>query len=49
VAIEGMTGALRPPQWNRSTFLLKGSGREELSSEDRVFLGERAALYPAFG
>jgi uncharacterized protein (TIGR03083 family) len=47
--LEGLLGAGRPPSWDDVTYVVKGTGRVSLNADDRDFLGERAAAYPAFG
>jgi uncharacterized protein (TIGR03083 family) len=48
--LDGLTGdPPRPPSWDDITYVLKGSGRVALDDEDREFLGESAAAFPAFG
>jgi len=46
--LTGLTTA-RPSGWDDSAYVLKATGRVALSADERVFLGERAAGFPAFG
>jgi uncharacterized protein (TIGR03083 family) len=48
--VDGLAGSDGlPAHWSEREALLKGSGREELTDEDREVLGERAALFPLLG
>ena len=45
--LDGLTGADGlPVHWSEREALLKGSGREDLTAEDRRALGDRADLFP---
>ena len=45
--LEGLAGSEGlPAHWSEREALLKGSGREELTVEDREALGDRAVLFP---
>ena len=51
VAVSTMDGllsdeAVRPASWSPTEYLLKGSGREDLTASDRVALGEAAGWFP---
>jgi hypothetical protein len=39
----------KPPAWDDVTAALKGTGRAELSDEDRGRLGDLARRFPLFG
>ena len=48
--LEGLAGSEGlPAHWSEREALLKGSGREELTAEDREALGDRAVLFPLLG
>jgi uncharacterized protein (TIGR03083 family) len=45
--VDGLAGSEGlPAHWSEREALLKGSGREDLTAEDREALGDRAALFP---
>ena len=46
--LDGLLGAPRPAGWDDISYLLKGTGRQPLSEEDRYALGERASRFPLF-
>jgi hypothetical protein len=48
--LDELTGSpVRPPTWNESTYLLKGTGRFLLDEAERELLGARAKAFPALG
>ena len=48
--VEGLAGSEGlPAYWSEREALLKGSGRAELTAEDREALGDRALLFPLLG
>jgi hypothetical protein len=47
--LTGMRGGPLPGEWTAIEAVLKGTGREPLSAEDRVALGEEANRFPLFG
>jgi hypothetical protein len=48
--MDGLAGpAGLPASWSQREALLKGSGREDLSAEDRTALGDHAELFPLLG
>ena len=48
--LDGLTGGgARPPGWDDGGYVLKATGRVPLDENERAFLGERAARFPAFG
>jgi hypothetical protein len=48
--VDGLAGHEGlPAHWSEREALLKGSGREDLTDEDREVLGDRAALFPLLG
>lgn len=48
--IDELTGSpVRPPTWDESTYVLKGTGRLPLDDAERALLGDRAKAFPALG
>ena len=47
--LDAVIGGERPAFWDRSTYVLKGSGRATLTAEEGELLGPAAHGYPAFG
>ena len=48
--LDELTGSpVRPPTWDESTYLLKGTGRFLLDEAERELLGGRATAFPALG
>jgi Mycothiol maleylpyruvate isomerase N-terminal domain len=47
--LVGLVGRPLPDEWTATEAILKGTGREELTAEDRALLGECAAQFPLFG
>jgi hypothetical protein len=47
--LTGLLGTDLPTVWSREEAVLKGTGREPLSDEDRESLGAAAASFPLFG
>jgi uncharacterized protein (TIGR03083 family) len=48
--IDELTGSpVRPPTWDESTYVLKGTGRLPLDDAERAHLGDRAKAFPALG
>jgi hypothetical protein len=47
--LEGLLGRSLPADWDDATAARRGTGREALTVEDRVELGERASAFPLFG
>jgi hypothetical protein len=47
--LEGLLGAPLPARWDDVTAARRGTGREPLTAQDRLELGERAAAFPLFG
>jgi hypothetical protein len=47
--LTGLLGTDLPTVWSREDAVLKGTGREPLSDEDRESLGAAAASFPLFG
>ncbi len=46
--LDGLLGAPCPCDWDDRTYLKKGTGREELTAEERSRLGPLGALIPLF-
>ena len=47
--LEGLLGSPLPGRWDDATAARRGTGREQLTGEDRAELGEAAAVFPLFG
>ncbi len=46
--LEGLLGRARPSRWDELTFVLKATGRQPLTEDDRAALAESAARFPLF-
>jgi Mycothiol maleylpyruvate isomerase N-terminal domain len=47
--LEGLLGAPLPAAWDDVTAARRGTGREPLTADDRVALGDRVPAFPLFG
>ncbi|MDQ3957038.1 MAG: maleylpyruvate isomerase N-terminal domain-containing protein [Actinomycetota bacterium] len=46
--LDGLLGGPRPPAWDDSTYILKATGRAELTREERASLDDAAVRLPVF-
>ena len=48
--LDALTGSpVRPLGWEPATYILKATGRLALDEDERAFLGDRSAAFPALG
>jgi hypothetical protein len=47
--LAGLLGTGLPATWDDTSKVLKGTGREPLTRQDRELLGDLAARFPLFG